>query len=101
MTTSRTGTASHRKWREHALTEAKNNGQTHCPLCGTRLNYTTTRQPNSAEPDHITPYAHGGTNTPDNARIICRQCNQRRGAHTTRHHTDTLQPSTTTTLLAW
>ena len=86
VATSRTGTTSHKHWRTQILNRDRNQGITHCPLCNTPLDYTTSRQPNSAEPDHIIPHANGGTNTLENGRTICRRCNQRRGAltgHTT------------------
>lgn len=82
MTTSRTGTTRHKQWRTRVITRAKNQNQTTCPLCGVPLNYHTPRQPNSAEADHIIPYAQGGTDTLENGRVICRQCNQKLGAIT-------------------
>lgn len=82
VATSRTGTTSHKHWRTQILNRDRNQGITHCPLCNTPLDYTTSRQPNSAEPDHIIPHAFGGTNTLENGRTICRRCNQRRGALT-------------------
>ncbi|RTE49627.1 HNH endonuclease [Actinobaculum sp. 352] len=99
MTTSRTGTTSHKKWRTHIITRDHNTGITHCPICGTQLNYTTPKQPNSAEADHIIPYSHGGQNTPENGRTICRTCNQKRGNKPTK--TTTTQPATTTTTIPW
>lgn len=87
MATSRTGTTSHKHWRTQILNRDRNQGITHCPLCNTPLDYTTSRQPNSAEPDHIIPHANGGTNTLENGRTICRRCNQRRGALTGRNTT--------------
>jgi 5-methylcytosine-specific restriction endonuclease McrA len=79
MTASRTGTTSHKKWRTRVLHLARAAGQTNCPDCGQPLAWGTTRQPTSPEPDHITPYAQGGTDTIDNARVTCRRCNQSRG----------------------
>ena len=29
--------------------------------------------------DHIVPFSHGGTHTPENLRVLCRPCNARRG----------------------
>nr|DAK38457.1 MAG TPA: HNH endonuclease [Caudoviricetes sp.] len=80
MTTSRTGTASHKRWRRRVLHLAQANGQTHCPDCGRPLAWGTTLQPLSPEPDHVVPAAQGGRDTVDNARVTCRQCNQRRGS---------------------
>ena len=79
MATSRTGTTSHKQWRAAVLRRDKADGITQCPYCGTTLDYTHTRRPNSAEPDHIIPWANGGTNTLNNGRTICRKCNQKRG----------------------
>ena len=79
MTASRTGTTRHKKWRSRVLHLARAAGQTNCPDCGTTLAWGTTLQPTSPEPDHITPYARGGTDTIDNARVTCRKCNQSRG----------------------
>lgn len=78
MASSRTGLAPHIRFRKAVLGRDRRNGVTHCPIpgCGVELDYVVTRQPNSAEPDHITPIAHGGTNDPRNGRTICRQCNQ-------------------------
>ena len=33
------------------------------------------------EADHITPYSRGGHTTIDNAQMLCRQCNARKGAN--------------------
>lgn len=79
MSASRTGTTRHKKWRARVLHLAKAAGQTNCPDCGCTLAWDTTLQPTSPEPDHITPYAQGGTDTIDNARVTCRRCNQSRG----------------------
>lgn len=79
MATSRTGTAAHKAWRRKVLRRDQSSGVTHCPLCRVELDYEVSRQPNSAEPDHIIPFANGGKDTIENGRTICRQCNQRRG----------------------
>ena len=76
MASSRTGLTPHLRFRKAVLTRDRRNGITHCPLCNVQLNYDITRQPNSAEPDHIIPIARGGTNNPRNGRTICRRCNQ-------------------------
>ena len=81
MATSRTGTGSHKRFRRAVLAQGRADGITHCPMpgCGVRLDYDVGRKPNSAEPDHIVPVARGGTNSAENGRVICRECNQRRG----------------------
>ena len=79
MTTSRTGTASYKRFRRDVLKAGRDAGVTACPLCNVTLDYNEGRKPHSAEPDHIVPHAHGGSNDPSNGRVICRQCNQRRG----------------------
>ncbi len=79
MATSRTGTTSYKHWRKQVLRQGQDNGVTHCPRCRTHLDYTNTRRPNSAEPDHIIPWANGGTNTIENGQILCRRCNQSLG----------------------
>ena len=93
MATSRTGTASHKRWRTNVLQAGQNQGITHCPNCGVWLDYEQARKPNSAEPDHIIPHSLGGTNTVDNGRVLCRHCNQSRGNAqrvTQRQHVETI-----------
>ena len=82
MVTSRTGTASHKRFRIAVLQAGQNNGVTHCPIpgCGIWLDYDRGLRPNSAEPDHIVRVADGGTNSPTNGRVICRRCNQSLGS---------------------
>lgn len=98
MATSRTGTASHKRWRRHVLREAQQSGVTNCPTCNTELDYTKGLQPNSAEPDHLIPWTHGGRNTPDNGRVTCRLCNQKRGNKPIQ---TTAPTKTITTLITW
>ena len=78
----RSSTATHKRMRDKTRRAAQDAGQASCPLCGRWLDWTRAGQPNSAEADEITPYAlTGQTSTdPANWRIICRHCNQRRGA---------------------
>jgi hypothetical protein len=40
-----------------------------CANCGSQ---------HALEIDHIHPFSHGGTHAPNNLRILCRNCNQRR-----------------------
>lgn len=32
--------------------------------------------------DHVVPLARGGTHDPENIRVACRRCNQRKWSHT-------------------
>ena len=82
MVTSRTGLATHLNFRRRVLARDKAAGITHCPECRVLMDYEVSRQPNSAEPDHIVPHAYGGTNDVSNGRTICRRCNQSRGGRT-------------------
>lgn len=79
MATSRTGTAQWKRARAQALARAKRNGVTHCRHCKVQLNYEQGLQPNSAEPDHLIPWAMGGKDHVDNLEVICRSCNQSKG----------------------
>jgi len=76
MVSSRTGLGPRKRFRRAVLSRDEINGVTHCPICGVLLDYRHSRQPNSAEPDHIIPIARGGSNDPTNGRTICRRCNQ-------------------------
>ena len=80
-TMSRTSTKEHKQFRKQVLARAQAMGITHCPACGTKLQYNNNgqRKPNSAEADHIIPASLGGTNHPDNGRVLCAKCNSRRG----------------------
>lgn len=80
MATSRTGTGKWRRLRAEVIREAREQGITHCPSCRTWLDYDTPKRPNSVEADHILPHALGGTDTKDNVTILCRLCNQTKGA---------------------
>lgn len=98
MVTSRTGTASHFRFRRAVLSRDRRAGVVRCPLCGVALDYDVSKQPHSAEPDHILPVAMGGTNHPDNGRTICRRCNQSRGG---RSNAKMPTPRPTTNLVDW
>lgn len=88
MVSSRTGLTPHLRFRKAVLGRDRRAGVTNCPDCQCLLDYDVSRQPNSAEPDHIIPAAQarllGWTdaqlNAPSNGRTICRRCNQSRGA---------------------
>ena len=103
MATSRTGTASHKRFRTAVLRRDRRAGIEQCPICGVTLDYSQGLRPNSAEPDHIVPHAHGGTDSADNGRTICRRCNQRRGNGQSKRalKREAAQGKRVTTLIAW
>jgi 5-methylcytosine-specific restriction endonuclease McrA len=74
--------------RKRLMRLAQQRGITHCPgwedtngthhHCGNLLDYQNSRQPNSAEADHIIPVKWGGTDDLNNLTILCRSCNNAR-----------------------
>src|SRR5699024_7244100 len=79
MATSRTGTAKWLRIRRQAIKQAIENNIFNCPTCGVGLDYEHSRQPNSAEVDHIIPHSHGGEDSLANTQIVLRLCNQSKG----------------------
>lgn len=79
MATSRTGTGAWKRIRRHAITAAQETGAP-CPICRRPFDWTRSLTPRSPEVDHIKPHALGGTDTLDNVRVICRECNVKLGA---------------------
>lgn len=45
-----------------------------CAVCGLVFDFS------DMHADHITPWSKGGHTTPDNCRMLCRDCNLRKGA---------------------
>ena len=76
---SRTTTTKWRKIRDERRRIDLEAGVFRCPLCRTGLDWEYSGRPNSAEVDHIKPYAQGGADELSNTRVICRHCNQTRG----------------------
>ncbi|AII29081.1 HNH endonuclease [Propionibacterium phage PHL082M03] len=97
--TNRTASASHRRWRQRLITQAQQQGQTECPLCGATITWGTHDLPTSPEADHITPVSRGGLNTLDNGQIICRTCNRSKGNRS--EPNIKFQQQTTKTLIPW
>jgi len=87
MATSRTGTAQWKAVRTQRLDHDREQGLTRCPRCHVKLDWEYSRRPNSPEPDHIIPWAQGGTDTFENTRTICRLDNQKLGAKQNRRKT--------------
>lgn len=81
MATSRSGTTVHKRMVAQTIAAAKAQGVTHCG-CGVELDYENRTARNGAHADEIVPYAvTGETSTdPDNWRVLCATCNQKRGA---------------------
>lgn len=80
MAASRTGTTKWKALRLKVLRQAQRQGLDSCPECGIRLDYSGgPRHRASAEVDHVTPYSKGGTDTPENCRVVCNRCNKSMG----------------------
>lgn len=74
----RTGTATWKKIRARELRAARRAGITHCRYCKVPLNYDVSLKPNSAEVDHVVAHSVSGDNGV--YQVICRRCNQSKGA---------------------
>jgi 5-methylcytosine-specific restriction endonuclease McrA len=75
---------SYRRKRRHLLLEAEASGTVVCPLCRRPLDWTSWHQGKRSlltpEVDHIVPISLGGNVQADeNLRVICHDCNLRRG----------------------
>lgn len=78
MATSRTGTARHKNLRTEAIHDARQAGQTACPICRHLIDWDGPRGLRSPELDHLIPVEHGGRDVSTNVRIICGDCNRKR-----------------------
>lgn len=96
MPTPRTATTKWKKLRLQAITQAERQGQTTCPICHRHIDWNSHGQPDSPEADHIIPHSRGGSDTIENIRIICKQCNQQLGGKLARKK----QQTTTRHILA-
>ncbi len=101
MSTSRTGTAKHKRWRIAVLARDHAAGITRCPICGVTMDYNVGRKPNSAEADHILAARFGGQLTLDNGRTICRHCNQSRGDGSRSARASMMKPKVITNDFIW
>lgn len=57
------------------LLEFAKNSHRHCYLCGGRLDFNTTGQPDSYTREHVWPKAWGGDSEIDNLLPACKKCN--------------------------
>ena len=81
MTTSRTGTARHKRMATQVLNAAQEAGIYMCPSCKQPLDYLNRRAPNGAQADEIIPYGiTGETSTdPGDWQVLCATCNRSKG----------------------
>lgn len=80
MPTGRTATGAWKKIRRREIERALEAEQYHCRFCGVPMDFEFHNRPNSAQVDHIIPYRLGGTDDSSNLQILCRRCNQSKGA---------------------
>lgn len=101
MTTPRTATTVHKKWRTRVIANARAAGVTRCPLCGVELDYENFRSPHYAQADHIVPFSLGGEYTEENGRAICAACNASRGNGARASRRIAARARSITTLAEW
>ena len=64
----------------------KHGGKNKCENCGKRTVRPrktvkgAKRPPRETQVDHVEPKSKGGSGTPDNGQVLCRTCNQKKGA---------------------
>jgi RHS repeat-associated protein len=67
--------------------KVKNQGQTKCENCGTQTvpgkqsKSGETPPGNETHVDHVDPKSNGGSGTPNNGQVLCRDCNLDKGAN--------------------
>jgi len=67
------------------LNKAKNKGKTVCEDCGTSTTKAKQSKKGVTPPktetqvDHVKRKRHGGSGTPDNGQVLCRDCNLKKG----------------------
>ena len=61
--------------------EALKYGISNCPCCAASNTSRKTKiyRPDQMEADHVTAYSQGGTTTPDNCQMLCKECNRLKG----------------------
>ncbi|SPP99997.1 hypothetical protein NBG4_1480001 [Candidatus Sulfobium mesophilum] len=69
------------------VNKTNNNGQTVCESCviqtlpAKQSKKGVTPPSNETQVDHIDPKANGGSGTPNNGQVLCRECNLKKGAN--------------------
>ena len=102
MATSRTGTTRWKNVRAKVIRQAQRDGIDHCPRCNVLLDYSSgERKRNSVEVDHIVPHSQGGTDTVDNAQVVCGRCNRSLGSKRNKMKPKPLPAVTLATSRAW